>query len=293
MKALKLIILFLVMLACVIGGFYIFTGGTGVEDLPPIDENTFAEYSQEFENEWKGVDDWDEETYKRHHETINQLSTDFSVEELRTFDRRLATEIISQKLFAEWDKADCDKKVIDKYINAVNTICHTEGDAAKNDPDIKLINEVNTTYRSALELAGKKIGLTPTFNGSSWNSYTDYKNKIQKQKSTIVGNNNYKEYLQNITAISDRFKKIDSELNDGRKRFYQSLADKIYNYYNKISAQKRTNSQLIQLRKARDKYEKEYASNSKINTLAKKFASDVNDNEARAAEEAQQANNNF
>ena len=183
MKALKLIILFLVMLACVIGGFYIFTDGTGVEDLPPIDENTFAEYSQEFENEWKGVDDWDEETYKRHHETINQLSTDFSVEELRTFDRRLATEIISQKLFAEWDKADCDKKVIDKYINAVNTICHTEGDAAKNDPDIKLINEVNTTYRSALELAGKKIGLTPTFNGSSWNSYTDYKNKIQKQKN--------------------------------------------------------------------------------------------------------------
>ena len=293
MKALKLIILFLVMLACVIGGFYIFTGGTGVEDLPPIDENTFAEYSQEFENEWKGVDDWDEETYTRHHETINQLSTDFSVEELRTFDRRLATEIISQKLFAEWDKADCDKKVIDKYINAVNTICHTEGDAAKNDPDIKLINEVNTTYRSALELAGKKIGLTPTFNGSSWNSYTDYKNKIQKQKSTIVGNNNYKEYLQNITSISDRFKKIDSELNDGRKRFYQSLADKIYNYYNKISAQKRTNSQLIQLRKARDKYEKEYASNSKINTLAKEFASDVSDNEARAAEEAQQANNNF
>ena len=293
MKALKLIILFLVMLACVIGGFYIFTGGTEVEDLPPIDENTFAEYSQEFENEWKGVDDWDEETYKRHHETINQLSTDFSVEELRTFDRRLATEIISQKLFAEWGKADCDKKVIDKYINAVKTICQTEGDAAKNDPDIKLINEVNTTYRSALELAGKKIGLTPTFNGSSWNSYTDYKNKIQKQKSTIVGNSNYKEYLQNITAISDRFKKIDGELNDGRKRFYQSLADKIYNYYNKISVQKRTNSQLIQLRKSRDKYEKEYGSNSKINTLAKKFAADVSDNEARAAEEAQQANNNY
>lgn len=293
MKALKLIILFLVMLACVIGGFFIFTGGTGVEDLPPIDENTFAEYSQEFENEWKGVDDWDEAIYARHHETINQLSTDFSVEELRNFDRRQATEIISQKLFAEWNKADCDKKVIDKYIKAVNTICQTEGDAAKNDPDIKLINEVNTTYRSALELAGKKIGLTPTFNGSSWNSYTDYKNKIQKQKSNIVGNNNYKEYLQNITAISDRFKKIDSELNDGRKRFYQSLADKIYNYYNKISAQKRNNSQLIQLRKARDKYDKEYASNSKINTLAKQFATDVSNNEARAAEEAQQADNNF
>ena len=109
-----------------------------------------------------------------------------------------------------------------------------------------------------------------------------------------MGNSNYKEYLQNITAISDRFKKIDGELTEGRKRFYQSLADKIYNYYNKIAPQKRTNSQLVQLRKARDKYEKEYASNSKINTLAKKFASDVSDNEARAAEEAaQQMNNNY
>lgn len=60
MKALKLILLFLVMLACVIGGFYMFTGGTGVEDLPPIDENTCSEYSQEFQNDWKGMDDWDE-----------------------------------------------------------------------------------------------------------------------------------------------------------------------------------------------------------------------------------------
>ena len=99
--------------------------------------------------------------------------------------------------------------------------------------------------------------------------------------------------MQNITLFNNRFSKIDGELKEGRKKFYQSLGDKIYNYYNKISSAKRTNNQLIQLRKARDKYEKEYGANSKINTLAKKFASDVSDNEARAAEEAQQGNNDF
>jgi hypothetical protein len=293
MKALKLILLFVVMLACVVGGFYIFTGGIGNTDLPPIDDSTFAEYSQDFENDWKGVGDWDEGTFTRHHETIQQLSAEYSVEELRNFDRRLATEIVAQKIYEEWNNADCDKMVIDKYIKAVKTICDYEGDAAKNDPDIQQINKVNTTYRSALELAGKKIGLTPTFNGSTWNSYTDYSNKIQKQKKDITSNENYKEYLQNITLFNNRFSKIDGELKEGRKKFYQSLGDKIYNYYNKISSAKRTNNQLIQLRKARDKYEKEYGANSKINTLAKKFASDVSDNEARAAEEAQQGNSDF
>ncbi|MBR3454173.1 MAG: hypothetical protein IKH26_02500 [Bacteroidaceae bacterium] len=291
MKALKLILLFVVMLACVVGGFFIFNGGTGEPELPPIDENTFAEYSQEFENDWKGVGDWDEATFTRHHMTIQQLSTEYSVEQLRNFDRRIVTEIVAQKIFAEWKNANCDKNVINIYINAVKTICDYEGEAAKNDPDIQQINKVNTTYKSALELAGKKIGLTPTFNGSTWNSYTDYSNKIQKQKKDIINNENYKEYLHNITAINSRFSKIDGELKEGRNTFYQSLGDKIYAYYNKISSSKRTNNQLIQLRKARDKYEKEYGSNSKINSLAKKFASDVSDNEARAAEEAaKQAN---
>ena len=288
MKALKLIIIGLVALGALVGIFYLINPTTKTIILPPVDDETFENYSQEFQNDWEGVGDWDENVFNRHRETLNMLSTDYSVEELVNFERSKVTEIVSQKIFAEWDKSDCDKKVIDKYIKAVETIISKYGDDAKSDPDIQQIKSVNSTYRSALDLAGKKIGLTPTFNGSTWNSYTDYSNKIKKQKNDILGNSNYKEYLKNITAISSRLAKIDSELKDGRTRFYQDLADKIYNYYNKIARDKRTRDQLVKLRKARDNYSKEYGSNNKINTLAKNFAADVDANETRAAQEAQQ-----
>lgn len=278
----------MVALGALVGIFYLINPTTKTIILPPVDDETFENYSQEFQNDWEGVGDWDENVFNRHRETLNMLSTDYSVEELVNFERSKVTEIVSQKIFAEWDKSDCDKKVIDKYIKAVETIISKYGDDAKSDPDIQQIKSVNSTYRSALDLAGKKIGLTPTFNGSTWNSYTDYSNKIKKQKNDILGNSNYKEYLKNITAISSRLAKIDSELKDGRTRFYQALADKIYNYYNKIARDKRTRDQLVKLRKARDNYSKEYGSNNKINTLAKNFAADVDANETRAAQEAQQ-----
>ncbi len=288
MKALKLIILFVVLLGGVVGAFLLINPSSG-SDLPSIDANAYAEYSKDFENDWAGLNDWDEATYVRHQETMDLLKADYNVDELRNFDRRTVTAIVYRRIFEEWVKSDCDKKVVDKYMQAVGTITKYEGDAAKSDPDIQQINDVNSTYRAALTLAGKTIGLTPTFNGTSWNSYADYSKKIQNEKAAIVGSSNYKEYLKNITAISSKLNRIDSELKTGRQKFYDALANKIYNHFNKIAPSRRTSGQLQQLRAARNKYEKEYSSNSKLNTLARKFAQDVSDNEARAAQEAAQA----
>ena len=188
MKALKLILLFLVILGAVVGIFYLVTLPPKIVELPPIDDETREEYRQKFEYEWQGAGDWDENIFMQHLEELNQLSADYSVEDLRTFDRRTITEIISQKIFGEWEKGDCKKAEIDKYIKAVDIICNNNSDA-KTDPDIKLIKEVNVTYRAALKLADKKIGLAPTFNGTKWNSYTDYSNSIKKEKKNIEDNN--------------------------------------------------------------------------------------------------------
>ena len=87
MKALKLIIIGLVALGALVGIFYLINPTTKTIILPPVDDETFENYSQEFQNDWEGVGDWDENVFNRHRETLNMLSTDYSVEELVNFER--------------------------------------------------------------------------------------------------------------------------------------------------------------------------------------------------------------
>lgn len=269
MKAIKLILAFVVILGVIVGALYIFTGDVGGK-LPPMDDNTLESFRSQFENDWKQKGDWDANLFNVHVTTVKQLSVNFSVEELRRYNTQLALELVHEKVFGEWGKATCSKSVVDKYINALNTIISTDN-SARSDNLATQIRQVNTTYREALTVANLSIGLRPGFNGTSWNSYDNYEKGIKQRRDNVLKNENYKQYLSNITSIKNGLNAIDAKLSKGRSTFYNNLASSIKAYYNN---KERNSENLLALRSVRDKFKNE-SSSTALNDFVDQFAREV------------------
>lgn len=273
MKALKLGGIFVLVLVVFVGIFFLIPSGDSGK-LPPVAENLYETYRQQFTNDWEQAGDWNEVLFKGNYDMVQQLSTQYGgdkIDALRQLNTRSAVEVVKKKVFDEWATPTCHKSVIDQYVGAVNTVKKTDATAEQND-DVKKILSVNSTYSSAYSLAHKGIGLSPHFDGSGWQSYANYAQSIKNQKAAIVRNNNYTQYLSDITDIKNGLNAIDSKLQKGRTSYYQSLAQSIISYYRN---KERTTENLNSLRSMRNRYESEYQQNSSLTAFTREFAQSV------------------
>ena len=270
MKTVKLIIIFILILGGVIGAFFLFNNGEG-SALPPPAAATYQNYRTQFEKEWEQKGDWDEQLFLSHCDMIQQLSTKYETATLRDLNTKTATEIVYKKIFDEWKSPSCRKNVVDKYNKAIGIIESKDGNA-KFDPNVKKIKEVSAIYASAYELARQSIGLLPRFNGSTWNSYSQYSSDITIKRNNILGNDNYKTYLSNITEIKKGLNNIPKLLSDGKASFYSTLSKQIIDYYNESA---RTMDNQKRLRNVISNFGNEYPIPSALNNFSGKFATDV------------------
>lgn len=280
MKPIKLIITFVLILGGIVAAFHFFLK----PDPTPIivfDGTALQEYRKQFEDDWKNAGDWNEDMFKSHCDLIHQLEIqNYDVVALNDMNTATAVEVVYEQIFNEWKTPTCKRQKIDNYMKAIATIEQSEVNAASN-PNVELIKQVNKVYLQAYNLSKKKLGLTPTFDGYNWNSYSSYALSVESQKSSILNNPEYKEYLNNITEISSGLSSISAKLSSGRASFYNSLALKIRSYYEDTPRSERTRSDLSRLRNVISKYESEYSSNSSLNSFARSYADDVYENENR------------
>lgn len=285
MKALKLVIIFVVALGGIVGAFLLLSGNNKGAGIVPPEDNSYETYRVQIENEWNQLEDWNEQVYKKNCDLVKQLSADRSgfqySQPLMDLNTRKAVEIVREKIFAEWSSSSCRKNVIEKYINAVSVIENMDRNAASN-PNVKQMKSVNSTYVKAYSLANRRIGLTPRFDGQSWNSYESYSSSISSQKNAILADSNYKEYLSNITGVKKGLNSIPDKLAEGKSRFSRSLANLIVDYYDDILSEERTRQQLNELRSMRNRFDSAFPSSSELNSFIKKFADDVEENETRS-----------
>lgn len=279
MKPIKLLLIFSLILGGIVAAFYFATRPEPNTIIELPQKTSLQQYREQFETDWRTAGDWNEATFKSHCDLINQLSAqNYDVVSLNDLNTSTAVEVVYEHIFSEWKNPSCKKHIIDNYIEAVATIEKSEDNASSN-PNVKLIKEVNNVYARAYELAHRNFGLTPKFDGYSWNSYSNYASSIESQKSAILGNSYYKKYLSNISEISNGFQGISSRLSSGRTTFYKTLAEKIRAYYGRKTKSERTRSDLNSLRNAISKYENEYGKNSSLSSFAHSYANDVYENE--------------
>lgn len=280
MKAIKLTLVFICILGGVIGAFFIINHNiSGTLPSPPAD--TYKTYRDQFVKDWEQANDWNEQLFMSHYDMIQQLSTQFDTESLKDLNTKTATEIVYKKIFDEWKSSACTKNVIEKYNGAIKVIESNDNNATK-DPNVQKIKDVYSTYISAYSLAHQNIGLTPHFNGSSWNSYSSYSSSIDNKTKSMLNNSNYKTYLSNIVDIKNGLSAIPQKLSVGKTRFYNGLANSIIRYYSRTNSGNRNRSELNALRNTIRKYEYEYKSDKQLNHFANDiYAADVAYNESR------------
>ena len=279
MKAIKLLITFVVLLALVVLVFVIVPKPPVSHDLPDPPDETLKEMRTQIEQDWEQANDWDDAVFEKHCDKLNQMRNDYSVGTLVNMNTRLAVETVYKKLMdGEWKSESCREKVVDKYINAIGVIIKADANAKDNN-NVKKLYQVNDVYKKALSVSRIEIGLSPKFNGSSWNSFSEYSKNIKDRKNSINSNTIYKEHLSNIREIKNGLANIDSRLSEARIAFYKSLANAIISHYSRISSSERNNSQLKTLRIVRDRYNNEYSTSNKLNNFVSAFYSDVRNNE--------------
>ena len=279
MKIIKLLLVFVIILGGVVGAFYLIGGGGGTGLEEPSDD-TYQTYRTQFENDWKDKGDWSDSLFNAHCDMVRQLSLDYNVAPLKDLNTNTAVEVVYEKIFWQWTSEYCKKATIENYIRALGKI-QAEDENAKANPNVQKINSVNGTYKKAYALAHKGIGLTPGFDGTSWRSFSSYRNSMLSEKNSMQNDANYKQYLSNIKDIKDALNAIPSKLDNARTRFYNDLASDIVNHYRNIEQSSRTRSQLIELRDARNKFNNEApSSNNYLNNFCNSFADDVDRNES-------------
>lgn len=279
MKIIKLLLAFVIILGGVVGAFWLIGGSTG-SGLDEPSNDTYQTYRKQFENDWKDKGDWSDSLFSAHCDMVRQLSLEYNVAPLKDLNTTTAVEVVYDRIFKEWASESCRKSVIENYIKALGKI-QVEDENAKSNPNVQKISSVNGTYKTALSLAHKGIGLTPGFDGSSWRSFSSYSSSILSEKNSMQGNDNYKQYLANIKEIKDGLNAIPSKLENAKTRFYNDLANEIVSHYRSIEQSARTRGQLNELRNARNKFNNEApSSNNYLNNFCNTFADDVDRNES-------------
>lgn len=280
MKAIKLIITFVVLLALVVLAFYIVPRKVDPPVLLDPPDETLKEMRTQIERDWEQANDWDEKVFAKHCDKLNKMKKDYSVGTLVDMNTRLAVETVYKMLMdGEWNSESCREKVVDKYVNALGVIIKADANAKDNN-NVKKLYQVNDVYKKALSVSSIRIGLSPGFDGSSWRSFSAYSDSIKAKKASIESNAIYKEHLSNIREIKNGLANIDGRLSEARIAFYKSLANAITSYYSRIPPSERNDSQLRTLRNVRDRYNNEY-NNYNLNYFVSVFYSDVRNNEKK------------
>ena len=92
MKAIKLIITFVVLLALVVLAFYIVPRKVDPPVLLDPPDETLKEMRTQIERDWEQANDWDEKVFAKHCDKLNKMKKDYSVGTLVDMNTRLAVE---------------------------------------------------------------------------------------------------------------------------------------------------------------------------------------------------------
>ena len=288
MKAIKLILLFTIILGCIIGFFFL-TGGRDNEDLYIPDPKQIQKYSDDCKKAWQRNQDWNKETFLKYHELASQLE----YKQLKDLNTAEAIKITKSKIFAEWQSNTCNHDTVQKYLDAIKTIKSKDSNA-QNNGTVKNIEEVDSVYQKAYKFVNdtKQIEIYPKLKGSnyeySWTKFSDHSKvkKILKQKDEIKADSNYIEHLSNIEKIKTGLDDIPNKLEKSKEKYYNNLADTLVTKFKEIQKEERIRIQLNNLGDAQTTIEEENNGTApeELSKFYTEFETDVENNEYKAYE---------
>lgn len=228
-------------------------------------------YQREIDCRWQGTTGWDEETFLNTHAYCRVCG----VEEhnrhlLHTQNADRAAVHIDSAALREWDKPDCNERTIARYVSAIDTVdkyCPNAG--TKERTDIRLVLDINETYRNALAFVRSSYRRTPDFSRerNQWTPYSRYANDYKQKRDRLQNDTLLTFHLKNITEIKQGLANVDSKLATAKTVYYRDLAQRMADSYNAIPDTLRTEDDYNRLSAAITQYKTEYSDENAVSGL--------------------------
>jgi len=260
MKALKLLGIFVIILAVVLGLLYL-TGMVGPSQKGGTDSDEFKSQSEAIDEEWRDTN-WDTSLYKRWYYRLNQDEETLGQDGLSILTDKL-NEYAIPKLHAamleEFSKPDCNKATIDSLTIGLNMILEKSPERKDNIQLIELL-ETKKLYEQALGMVSNGTFTFKTgWDGvDKWTPFSTHKSTLLRKRSDIQSNKYYKN-IQNITMISEGLKKLEAKISKSLGSYRLQVENAIYSTYSK--------SYKDSFVSAKQKFEKQFGKSDKLNRL--------------------------
>ena len=232
MKLLKQVILFIIFTGIIFGIFTLVTRRSDTIDMSSLNVGNHEQILSEILADWKGLTDWDEDTYNRQ---MTMVAQSYNAGILKEDDRKSLYDRVNKEAYTkavdamnrEFALAGCDASKLASNYSGLQTIEMHEPAYARI-PAIAEVTKVYNLYNQIIAFNKKSFGLSPRFNPATdqWNSWTGHQDRLSKQKADFLANPIFSSRLKHINDIKAIYS-TDTKLADSRRDFYDKLSNEI------------------------------------------------------------------
>ena len=265
MKALKLIIIAIIMAGALGGLMFLSLGGDSEEKSTPEQEALYSKLKTKIEDHW---DDggWSLSKFNDDYIMLNKQKDELGRQYFTSLSDQLNTvgnRALYQDLKAAYANPTCKRTDIEPFMSDMDRFLQ-KAPGFDKDKLIKEMQATYTLYNQVLALATTNFTRTPSFNMASNSfspSFHTFKNAQMKLARDIQGSE-YFDNIEMINEVKEALNSVPSRLDDAENVFMNKLATLIVNAYETDTLSDRR-SRFVSIRK---KYNDEFnpKSNSRI-----------------------------
>ena len=234
MKALKLIIIALIMAGALAGLMFLSLGGDSEEKASPEQEALYSKLKTRIDEHWSDGN-WSLSQFNDDYIMLNKQKEELGRQYHTSLSDQLnsaGNKALYQDLKAAYSRPACKRADIDAYMSDMDRFLQK---APGFDKD-KLVKEMQATYTlycQALALSTANFNRTPSFNFGSNSfspSFRTFKNNQLKLVHDIQAADYY-DNIKNINEVKEALSSVPARLDQAEDAFMIKLANLIVNAY--------------------------------------------------------------
>jgi hypothetical protein len=231
-KALKLILIAIVVLGAVVGLLFL-SGGDASTGIKPDTSRQITLLQEKIDSEWSATDEWDTSLLTGDLDMLKQYSKDLG-DGYRTLVDHVgikASERLVKVVNEEFAKTDCDANKIERYSNGLDILL-AKIPSYKHDAKVQQLQGTVTLYRDIRRLGKGGMLVAPNykFENDSWANFNAYSQRIVSLRNSYR-QSPYFQYISHITEVKNSLNGVEGRIGQARKLFKKALTEQIIKAY--------------------------------------------------------------
>ena len=231
MKALKLVSLFILLLAITVGIIWIpeLFGNLSDDEMNGEYPESFKDAKELIEKEWQNLDDWSIEHFLDTKGYLSVRKDKLGKSGYATLEDRFevkALDCLYKKTISIFSNPHCNNADVNTFYNDMEIYCKKAPEQSKAE-QIDTLKGIHNVYKRAYRFINRKIGLETGFHKSAeknkwWNDFNKYEESIETEQNNIK-KEAYFNHISGIIEIKNGLKNISPKLANAKSVFLSQL----------------------------------------------------------------------